>query len=115
MALLKISLVLASVFITLATAALLNYAAKTPWSGITAPVFLICLVILINLVKLKTWGFLYQRFQLCETYPLVSLFFPLLYLLAIINGETQPEMQKTVGATAITFGVFLLSRENRAS
>jgi len=105
----KLLLVLAITLITLLSALLLNYGAKqSDFFTINAAV-IICVVIIINIIKFKAWGVVYKRYKLSESYPLVSLFFPLVYGVAIYNGEAQFELLKSLGVILILLGVYVLS------
>lgn len=108
MAMIKVSLVLFTVLITLLTAMLLNYGAKENNIFSINAGLIIFLVLSINFLKFKIWGIIYNRYNLSESYPLVSLFFPLIYAVAIYNNEAVFELNKMVGILFIISGVFIM-------
>lgn len=108
MAIIKISLVLLTVLVTLFTALLLNYGAKENTIYSINAIFILFLVLSINFIKFKTWGIIYKRYHLSESYPLVSLFFPLIYIVAIYNGEAVLEIKKIIGIVFILFGIYIM-------
>lgn len=108
MALIKVSLVLLTVFVTLLTALLLNYGAKESDIYSINAILILFLVLGVNFIKFKTWGIIYKRYHLSESYPLVSLFFPLIYIVAMCNGEAMLEVSKIVGILFILFGIYIM-------
>jgi hypothetical protein len=109
MAIVKISLVLLTVLVTLSTAILLNYGAKENDIFSIGAGIIIFLVLSINFIKFKIWGIIYKRYHLSESYPLVSLFFPLIYIVAIYNGEAILELNKILGIFFILFGIYVMN------
>jgi len=65
-------------------------------AGIAAVVFL-------NLVRLGVWGAAHKRFPLSTTFPLSSLFYPMMLLVAVAYGDPVGARQ-LVGAGLITAG-----------
>jgi uncharacterized membrane protein len=65
-------------------------------------------VLLLNLVRLGVWGYANSRFPLSTTFPLSSLFFPGLLLVAIAFGDDVGATQ-VIGAACITGGTMWLS------
>lgn len=76
---------------------------------------LIMLVIVISSGRVLLWAAIHKRFNVSDSYPLTSLFFPMILVLSVWYGE-EIGVAKFVGTAFITMGVFvLLSRwENRA-
>ena len=108
MAIVKISLVLLTVLVTLTTAMLLNYGAKESNLFSVSAGLIIFTVLVINFIKFKVWGVIYKRFHLSESYPLIALFFPLIYIVAIFNGDAIFEIKKVVGVILIILGIFVM-------
>jgi len=108
----KILLVFSTVLVTLFTAILLNYGAKeTSFFSLTA-IGIIILVLTINFVKFKVWGTIYRKYHLSESYPLISLFFPLIYIVAIYKEEADFEFSKLLGVFFILGGIWIMNRKN---
>lgn len=112
MAIVKFGLVTLTVLVTLMTAMLLNHSAKESHLFSFDAGLIIFLVLAINYLKFKVWGFIYKRFHLSESYPLVALFFPLIYMLAIYNGEATFETKKIIGVTLIIIGIYIMNNKN---
>jgi len=108
----KVLMVLLTVFITLFTAILLNYSAKNNLLFSMVGISSIIAVILLNFLKFKIWGYIYKQYHLSESYPLITLFFPLIYLIAILNGEATIEITKVVGVSFILVGIFIMNTKN---
>lgn len=109
----KIVWVSLTVMLTLAGALLLNHGAK--YMKLTPEIFFIIIsgVIIINIVKLKLWAFIYQRYYLHESYPITALFFPLIYTIAIFNEESAFSMQKLIGITLIMLGIIMVGQKHK--
>jgi hypothetical protein len=65
-------------------------------------------VLILNLIRLGVWGYANSRFPLSTTFPLSSLFFPGLLLVAIAFGDDIGPAQ-VAGAAMITAGTMWLS------
>jgi len=65
-------------------------------------------VLLLNLVRLGVWGYANSRFPLSTTFPLSSLFFPGLLLVAIAFGD-EIGIPQVLGAALITGGTMWLT------
>ena len=65
-------------------------------------------VLLLNLIRLGVWGYANSRFPLSTTFPLSSLFFPGLLLVAIAFGD-DIGLTQVLGALLITIGTMWLS------
>jgi drug/metabolite transporter (DMT)-like permease len=64
----------------------------------------------INIARLGIWGVAHRRYPLSSTFPLSSLFFPAMLLVALAFGDEVGAGQ-TIGALLISAGVFWLTRE----
>lgn len=105
----KLLLVTLTVILTLASAALLNFGAKHLSEGIVISSAVIFSVLTFNVLKLKLWGDIYQRYHLHDSYPLTAVFFPLIYLYAVAIGEGTLVWNKTLGVLLIVIGVGVMS------
>jgi len=106
----KILMVFSTVLVTLITAMLLNFGAKSSSVFSLVGFSILGIVFLVNIVKFKIWGFVYKRYNLNESYPLTALFFPLIYLVAIINNEAVIEFNKIIGILLIVVGALVMSQ-----
>lgn len=67
----------------------------------------IMLVILVNGLRLLVWMFANKRFPLSTTYPLTSIFFPIMLGVSYLYGEPI-NTYNLLGTLLITAGVFWL-------
>lgn len=70
--------------------------------------FLVGVVISVNIGRFLLWGWMHRRIDLSKSYPLTAIFFPLVALLSVYNGENIRPIQ-WVGIAFITLGVFWFS------
>lgn len=105
-----IALVLVTVMFGVASAVILKEAALRPNLGRLALSGVFALVIAVNGARFLVWGYIHNRYPLSLSYPLTSMFFPLVLLLGYFYGEpiTWP---KIVGVLLITGGTALLAME----
>lgn len=69
---------------------------------------IIFLVFAINVVKFIAWGWLNKRYDLSKTYPLTALFFPLIFIYAVVIEDTILTVQKVLGLTIILVGLYVM-------
>ena len=65
-------------------------------------------VMCLNLVRLVVWGIAHKRYPLSTTFPMSSLFYPAMLVVAVLFGD-DVGFRQVVGATLITFGTAWLS------
>ena len=81
----------------------------TEFEALSIIVFmLIGLVIFVNIGRFLLWGWMHKRIDLSKSYPLTAMFFPLVALLSMFNGERILPIQ-WVGILLITVGVLWFS------
>lgn len=68
----------------------------------------ILLVIVINLIRMGLWNIIHRKFDLSYSYPLTSLFFPLVLVVGYFYGDVIT-WNMVVGAVIITLGVSVIS------
>lgn len=68
----------------------------------------VCLIILLNGLRIVIWGLAHSRYPLNLTYPFTSLFFPFLLAVSYYYDEPLP-WTKWAGTMLITAGVFWLA------
>ena len=81
-----------------------------------AAIFFIGLVIVISVARFVLWAWLHKRVDLSKSYPLTAIFYPLIALVSIIEGEVIQPTQ-WAGIFLITLGIiwFSLFVENSQS
>ena len=106
---LALVLVVVAVGLNLLSAVLLKEAADMGQAPMIAIGVLILLVIFINFLRVLLWSAIHKRFRLSDSYPLTSLFFPMILMLSVLYGE-EIGFAKLVGTAFITLGVLVLMR-----
>ena len=104
---LAVLLVGITVCLNLVSAIVLKEAADMGRSSLLVTAALIFLVILVNLLRLGFWAAIHKRFRLSDSYPLTSLFFPMILVLSALYGE-EIGPARLAGTLLITLGVLLL-------
>ena len=99
----------ATVAITLATALTLRAGRGLPF---LSPMFVLMIAVAIglNVVKFVVWGMLNQRYDLSKTYPLTSIFYPLIFIVGLVMGETVFSATKLLGLLFIVVGLVWFER-----
>ncbi len=103
------------VSLNLVGAWILKQAAGYPTLSVIA-IFFIGLVIAVNIGRFLLWGWMHRRIDLSKSYPLTAMFFPLVALLSVFDGEYIAPVQ-WFGIGLITLGVvwFSLFVEDRSA
>lgn len=104
-------LVFSTVLITVLSSLLLDYTAdqndKTNWIVL----IIIGVVFLLNLLKFGVWGWIHKKFEVSKSYPLTSIFFPLIFVVAYIKGEAEITASKVFGVTLIMIGLLVFEKQ----
>jgi multidrug transporter EmrE-like cation transporter len=100
--------VMVTVLMSISTALLLDYAAGRQPAPLSLLAIVIAPVIGINIAKFGLWGWIHRRYPLSQTYPASTIFFPLIYGIALWTGEAHLESAKIVGVALIVCGIWFL-------
>lgn len=100
-------LVSMAVGLNLVSAVVLKEAADMARTSLLVIAALITLVVCINLLRVALWASIHKRFRLSDSYPLTSLFFPMILALSAFYGE-RVGLFKLIGTLLITLGVLIL-------
>ena len=65
-------------------------------------------VIILNLLRFVVWGYAHRRFPLSTSFPLSSLFFPLMLVVAVLFDDPV-EARQVAGVVLITMGSIWLN------
>ena len=103
-----VMLVLGSVILGLISAWCLKEAAQRPGISISSLVFVISIVTGVNAGRLLLWGYIHKHYPLSFSYPLNSLFFPSILIMAYYFGEPV-NLSQILGVAFITSGVAVLA------
>lgn len=105
--LLPLLLVSIAVALNLLSAIVLKEAADMGRPTLMAIIGILTLVALINLFRVMFWAAIHRRFPLSASYPLTSIFFPMILIISALYGENIGT-SKIVGTLFITLGVVVL-------
>jgi len=106
----KTILVSLTTIITVITALLLDYGAKNYSFLHIISVAIIVLVIIVNFIKFKLWGYIHKQYHLSDSYPAVAIFFPIIYFISIVKGDAVFEFSKIAGILFIFLGLFFMRK-----
>lgn len=112
--LLPLAVVLATVVVQLLAAAALGFAAVRAhrlFSLLALAAIIAALAL--NGIRFIAWGYLHRRFPLSHVYPLTTLFFPCVLILAALRGDSITPFQ-VAGTLLITAGSFLMATASPA-
>lgn len=68
----------------------------------------ILLAVIINCMRFLVWGYALKRYPLSNTYPLASIFFPVMLVVSYLYGEPV-SMNQILGTLLILCGVVTMS------
>lgn len=94
------------------SAVVLKEAADNHHSSLLVIGMLITLVALINVLRVAFWAAIHKRFRLSDSYPLTSIFFPLILAISALYGE-EIGAAKLIGTGFITLGVLVLMKSEK--
>ncbi len=112
-------LVLLTVVIQIINALLLDYASEYESIFHFTALLLIAVAFCNNFLRFLLWSIIHKKFEISRSYPLIASFFPLIYIISLIKGETDFSITKTVGVVLIVSGMAILQstgkreKENR--
>ena len=109
----KFFLVVITTIITVITALLLDYSAKNYSILHSFSIAILLLVIVINFIKFKLWGFIHKKFDLSKSYPAVAIFFPIIYIVSIYKGDADFEISKVIAILFIVFGIYYMNTSDK--
>ncbi|MEZ9601404.1 hypothetical protein AB4232_21685 [Vibrio sp. 10N.286.46.A8] len=101
----RVVVVLLTVILTFITSVILSVAASKVELISFYGGLVVAIVVLINVVKFSIWGWLNNRYDLSKTYPLTAMFFPLIFIYAILIGDTDITVNKLFGLFVILLGL----------
>ena len=100
-------LVLLTVLITISTSLILRFAADRYEYIDFFVIIIVISVMVINVIKFILWGLIHKRYQLNKSYPITVLFFPAIFLISYLLGETEPTLTKIIGIVIIVTGLII--------
>lgn len=104
---LALILVIIAVILSVISAILLKEATSFKYSVIPGKITIVFSVLIINIARLFLWSAIHKRYQLSYSYPLSSVFFPVILVVSFYYGD-QIGFNEIMGTGLITLGVVLL-------
>ena len=109
----KYILILSTVFLTLSSSLVLDYASELDLELKSAVIGIIGFALLLNVFKFYIWALIHKNFEVTKSYPLTFIFFPLIYLVAYIKGEADLSFSKIVGVFIIIMGLIVFEMKKK--
>ncbi len=106
-------LVFSTVLITVSSSLLLDYTAALITKTNIIALMLIGTAYCLNILKFIVWGKIHKNFDVSQSYPLTSIFFPMIFLISYFKGETELSFCKIVGAAIIIIGLILFEKKEQ--
>lgn len=110
-ALRAVLLVLITVMLGLASAFILKEAALNQDLTAVHLILIFGIVAAVNGIRFIVWGYIHRRYPLGFSYPITSMFFPLILVMGYFYGEPITLM-KLFGVVLIASGTAVLAYEN---
>lgn len=106
----KLLLVFFTVFLSLISSAILDFSSEMK-NGLDFFVFIILVaVLLLNLTRFMVWNKIHSKYNINDSYPLISIFFPSIFFLSIILDQTEVTLSRIIGVFSIVVGIFWVDR-----
>tara|TARA_B110001452_G_C15240481_1_gene429487 strand:+ start:4473 stop:4805 length:333 start_codon:yes stop_codon:yes gene_type:complete len=100
-------LVISTVIISVFSSLLLNFASNFQ-NKTTFIVFLfLSLVMTFNIFKFFLWGYIHKSYSISNSYPLTSIFFPIIFIISIVTDEVNFSLYKLFGVLFIISGIII--------
>ena len=103
--LLQLLLVSIAVALNLLSAIILKEAADLKHSTALIIMSILTLLVVLNLLRVLLWGAIHRRFPLSDSYPLTSIFFPMILVISALRYEEPITWGKIVGTLFIVLGI----------
>lgn len=107
----KYFLVFSTVIITILSSLLLDYAAEFNEKLNTIVLGIIGIAFVLNILKFVVWGWIHKKFDVSKSYPLTSIFFPLIFIVAYFKGDSEFSITKIIGVVLIVAGLIFFENK----
>ena len=106
----KYILVFLTVIVSILSSLILDFASEhyKTFSFILLVMFGIAFAL--NVLKFVIWGWIHKNFDVTKSYPLTAIFFPIIFIVAVIKREADLSISKTIGVVIILIGLFVFER-----
>ena len=99
-------MVFSTVIITLMTSLILDFTANKLSTINSYVIGVILIVLFLNVLKFSIWNIIHKNFEISKSYPLTSIFFPLIFVIAFFQGNVEISITKVLGVFFIIIGIF---------
>lgn len=103
----KYLLVILTVLIQVVASLILDLRAKSAESYSLVSLAIIFGVFVLHGVRFIFWGHIHKKYDLSKSYPLIAVFFPIIFIVALIKGETEVSLFKLLGLSFIILGIVI--------
>ena len=109
----KYILVFSTVIITILSSLILDYAAEFNEKLNVIVLGIIGIAFVLNILKFVVWGWIHKNFEVSKSYPLTSIFFPLIFILAYFKGDVDFSVTKIIGLILIVSGLIVFENKQK--
>lgn len=100
--------VTAAVFLGLISAVILKEASASTELSLSFIILVIVVVVIVNGARFVIWGYIHRKHPISLSYPLGSIFFPLILVIGHFYYGDPISIPKIIGSIVIMIGVALL-------
>lgn len=108
-------LVFSTVILTIVSSLLLDYSAEKNEKLNNIVIGILLLVFLINMIKFGIWGWIHKNYDVSKSYPITSIFFPLIFIIAYLKEETGFSLCKILGLLLIILGLIIFEFKSKTN
>ena len=98
-------LVISTIIISVLSSLLLNFASNLQNKTTYIVLFILGIVLTFNIFKFLLWGYIHRSYRISSSYPLTSLFFPIIFIISLITDEVNFSLYKLYGVLLIISGI----------
>lgn len=99
-------LVLSTVIFSVLSSLILNFATNFQNKKLLVFLFL-GIVIVLNIFKFILWGYIHKNYKISKSYPLTSIFFPIIFIISIVMEELNFSLHKLFAVLLILSGIVI--------
>jgi len=104
-------LVFSTVILTIGSSLVLDAAAEHRTTINLFIAGLIGLALALNILKFGLWGWIHRNYDISKSYPLTSIFFPLIFIISYWKGEVEITGLKLIGIALVVVGLWVFERQ----
>ncbi len=106
-------LVMSIIILSTANLLSLDYVGGSTDSSSWITLCIFAMVLSNNMIKLVLWGIVHKRYPLNVSYSLLSLYYPIIYIISVLMQETILSIQKVISIAFIVVGSMLVHKRTK--